>query len=284
MSILEEIFANKRSEVARQRITASLAQVQTLAENAPPAEDFVAALLRARSRPALIAEVKLASPSHGQLAEHADPMELAETYQSNGAAAVSVLTDERYFGGHLDHLREIAIRFPGLPLLCKDFFLDPYQLYQSRAAGAAAVLLIASALPRTLLRELHGISHDLGMAALVEVHSLEDLQAALSCAPKMIGINNRNLNDFSVDLKTTRDLLPQIPSEVCVVSESGIRTPGEVAHLAGLGVDAVLVGEALVAATDVAAKVRELAGVTETAGPSYSRATKSGADRGFEVG
>ena len=263
MSILEEIFANKRSEVARQRQIASLAEVQTLAENAPPAEDFVAALLRARSRPALIAEVKLASPSRGPLAADADPLELAETFQSNGAAAVSVLTDERYFGGHLDHLREIASQFPSLPLLRKDFIFDLYQLYQSRAAGAAAVLLITSALPGALLRELHRISNELGMAALVEVHSSEDLQAALSCAPKLIGINNRNLNDFSVDLKTTRDLLPQIPSEVTVVSESGIQTPGDVA---GLGVDAVLVGEALVAAPDVAAKVRELAGVTETAG------------------
>ena len=270
MSILEEIFANKRSEVARQRQTATLAEVQTLAENTPPAEDFVATLLRARPRPALIAEVKLASPSRGQLAADTDPLELAETYQSNGAAAVSVLTNERYFGGHLDHLRAISRRFPGLPLLRKDFILDPYQLYEARAAGAAAVLLIASALPRTLLHELHNICYELGMAALVEVHSSEDLQAALSFTPKLIGINNRNLNDFSVDMNITRDLLPQIPSEVCVVSESGIRTPDEVAYLGGLGVDAVLVGEALVAAPDVAAKVRELTMVSETAGRKLS--------------
>ncbi|MFV1857738.1 MAG: indole-3-glycerol phosphate synthase TrpC [Anaerolineales bacterium] len=270
MSHLDEIFANKRSEVARQRQTVPLAQVRAQAQEAPASEDFVAALLQAASPPALIAEVKLASPSRGLIAADDDPLELAETYMRNGAAAVSVLTNERYFRGHLDHLREIASRFPALPLLRKDFIIDPYQLYESRAAGAAAVLLIAAALPASLLNKLHRISHELGMAALVEVHSSEDIQAALSCAPNLIGINNRDLTDFSVDLQTTRDLLPQISSEVCIVSESGIRTPGDVAHLAGLGVNAVLIGEALVTAPDVAAKVRDLAGLRETAGRGAS--------------
>ena len=265
MNTLDEIFANKRSEVARRRATLPLAQVRAQAQEAPAPPDFVGALLQAPSRPALIAEVKLASPSRGPLAPNADPLKLAETYQNNGAATVSVLTDEHYFSGHLDHLREIAVRFPSLPLLRKDFILDPYQLYESRVAGAAAVLLIAAALPRTLLNELHGISHELRMAALVEVHSSEDIQAALSCAPDLIGINNRDLSDFSVDLGITRDLLPQISSEVCLVSESGIHSSADVAFLAGLGVHAVLVGEALVTAPDVAAKVRELAGLKEAA-------------------
>lgn len=262
MSILEEIFAHKRSEVARQRQAVPLEKVQIQAEEAPSPVDFVAALLGSHSRPALIAEVKRASPSRGPLAAGADPLELANTYQSNGAAAVSVLTDEYYFDGHLDHLRQIARRFQALPLLRKDFILDPYQLYQSRAAGAAAVLLIASGLPNALLRELHNTANEIGLAALVEVHSADDLQAALSCSPNLIGINNRNLNDFSVDLKTTRDLLPQIPSEICIVSESGIHTRDDVGEL---GVDAILVGEALATASDVALKVRELAGLTETA-------------------
>ena len=268
MNILEEIFAHKRSEVTRHRETVPLDTVQIQAEEAPPPNDFLAALQGSRLRPALIAEVKRASPSSGPLAAGADPLELADTYQSNGAAAVSVLTDERYFDGHLDHLRQIARRFPALPLLRKDFILDPYQIYQSRAAGAAAVLLIASALPRALLRELHRMTNEIGMAALVEVHSADDLQAALSCSPNLIGINNRDLNDFSVDLKTTRNLLPQIPSEICVVSESGIHTRD---HARDLGVDAILVGEALVTASDIALKVRELAGVTETAETKVSR-------------
>ena len=268
MSILEEIFVHKRSEVARQRQIEPLEKVQIHAEEAPLPVDFVAALLGSRQRPALIAEVKRASPSRGPLAAGADPLELANTFQNNGAAAVSVLTDEHYFDGHLDHLRQIARRFPSLPLLRKDFILDPYQLYQSRHAGAAAVLLIAGALPGSLLRELHRISNEIGMAALVEVHSPDDLQAALSCSPNLIGINNRNLNDFSVDLKTTRDLLPQIPSEICIVSESGIQAREDVDEL---GVDAILVGEAFATAPDLAHKVRELAGLAETAELKVSR-------------
>ena len=261
MSILEEIFANKRGEVARQRQAAPLATVQTRAEEMPPAEDFVAALRRGASRPALIAEVKRASPSRGLLAADVDPLELAATYYQNGAAAVSVLTDERYFKGRLEHLRQIARRFPRLPLLRKDFIFDPYQLYQSRAAGAAAVLLIASALPGSLLRELHRIAQKLGMTALIEVHSSADVQAAMSCAPSLIGINNRNLHDFSVNLEVTRELRPLIPPEVCLVAESGIQTLDDAAHLAAMGVDAVLMGEALVTAPDVAAKVRGLTGL-----------------------
>ena len=268
MNILEAIFEYKRSEVTRHRRAVPLERVQIQSAESPSPPDFVAALLSSRSRPALIAEVKRASPSRGPLAVGDDPLELADTYQSNGAAAVSVLTDERYFDGHLDHLRQIARRFPALPLLRKDFILDPYQLYQSRAAGAAAVLLIASALPSALLRELHRISNKIGMAALVEVHSADDVQVALSCSPKLIGINNRNLNDFSVDLQTTRDLLPQIPPEICVVSESGIHTREDVGDLS---VDAILVGEALVTASDIALKVRELAGVNETAEHDVSK-------------
>ena len=261
MSILEEIFAHKRSEVLRQRQILPLAQVKQQAEAAHSPEDFAAALLESRSRPSLIAEIKYASPSRGSFAIRQDPLALAAVYQSNGAAAVSVLTDERYFNGQLEHLRVIAEHFPTLPLLRKEFIFDPYQLFQSRAAGASAVLLIAAALSRSQLRELHQISHDLGMAALVEVHSHEDLQAALSCGPKLIGINNRNLSDFSVDLNTTRDLLPEVPAGICVISESGIRTP---ADFSDLNVDAVLVGEAIATAPDVAAKVRDLAGLTKT--------------------
>jgi len=156
---------------------------------------------------------------------------------------------------------QIANQFPDLPLLRKEFILDPYQVYQSRAAGAAAVLLIVSALARERLQELQLLAQELGMAALVEVHSAEELEVALSISPALIGINNRDLGDFSVDLGTTRELMQHMPSEICVVSESGIRTPDDAASL---GVDAILVGEALVSAPDVAAKTRELAGLAET--------------------
>ena len=155
----------------------------------------------------------------------------------------------------------IAEHFATLPLLRKEFIFDPYQLFQSRAAGASAVLLIAAALSHSQFRELHQISYDLGMAALVEVHSSEELQAALSCGPNLIGINNRNLSDFSVNLNITRDLLPEIPAGICVVSESGIHTP---ADYSDLDVDAILVGEAIATAPDVAAKVRDLAGLPKT--------------------
>lgn len=263
MSILEEIFAHKRVELARERQVVPLAVMQDKAAGWPAPVDFVAALRASPAKPALIAEVKRASPSRGALAADADPLQLAEIYQRNGAAAVSVLTDEQYFNGHLDHLRRIAERHPGLPLLRKDFTLDPYQLHQARAAGAAALLLIASTLPMTLLAELHDLCRQLRMAALVEVHTAEDLDLALRCQPALIGINNRDLTDFSVDLNTTVELLPLIPSGICVVSESGIRTRDDVARLGDLGVDAILVGEALATAAGPAAKARELSGMTQ---------------------
>ena len=261
MSILEEIFAHKRTEVADQRQTLPLSEVQALAKDTRQPKNFIASLFGAPSRPALIAEVKFASPSRGTLVDDVDPISLADKYWTNGAAAVSVLTDEHYFGGHLDHLRQIANQIPDLPLLRKDFILDPYQVYQSRAAGAAAVLLIVSALTSERLQELQLLAQELGMAALVEVHSAEELEVALSLSPELVGINNRDLADFSVDLGTTRELMPQIASEICTVSESGIHTPEDAASL---GVDAILVGEAIVSAPEVAAKVRELAGFTAT--------------------
>ncbi len=262
MSVLHDIFTYKREEVARKRLAMPLEHVRQRAAESRPPPDFASALRVGPAKPALIAEVKMASPSRGDMASDLDPLQMAKTYHDNGAVAVSVLTDQRFFKGHLDHLSLIADRIPELPLLRKDFLLDPYQVYQARAAGAAAVLLIASALPGPQLRHLHDLCRHLGMAALVEIHSAADLELALTCAPALIGINNRDLSDFSVDLNTTHDLLPAVPPEVCVVSESGIQTRDDVIRLAGLGVDAVLVGEALATSSDMAAKVRELAGVT----------------------
>ena len=261
MTILDEIFAHKRVEVEQRRVKRSLAEVRSLAAQADPALDFNAALRREEGmRPALIAEVKCASPSRGQIAKDFDPVALAQVYQANGAGAISVLTDERYFKGSLEYLRQIAGLRPRLPLLRKDFLLDPYQVYEARAAGADAVLLIAAYLSPELLTDLHVLASELGMAALVEVHSRDELDKALAaCQPPLVGINNRDLRDFSVSLETTLHLRPSVPPGTCLVAESGIHTPQDVESLAAVGVDAVLVGEALVAADDVAKKVRSLA-------------------------
>ncbi len=268
MSILDEIFAHKRVEVEARRKARPLAQVRQAAEAAAPGVDFVKALRQAaqeRQSPALIAEVKCASPSRGLLAPDFDPLRLAALYQQNGAAAVSVLTDERYFKGHLDDLRQIAQAFssagPRLPVLRKDFLLDPYQVYEARAAGADAVLLIAAYLDEACLRALHQLTLALHMTPLVEVHNRQELETALKLTPRLVGINNRNLHDFTVSLETTLRLRPLAPKEVCLVAESGIHTRQDVARLAAAGVDAILVGEALVTAPDTAAQVRALAGL-----------------------
>jgi len=269
MSILDEIFDHKAVEVSRAKTSRPLAQVRAQAEQAAPPLDFTAALRRGspagrRSRPssggpALIAEIKCASPSRGRMAGSFDPQRLARIYQENGASAISVLTDERYFQGSLEHLRQVAALQPRLPLLRKDFLFDPYQVYEARAAGADAVLLIAAHLDPRQLCDLFSLAGELGLAALVEVHTRAELESVLQgCAPDLVGINNRDLHSFQVSLETTLDLLPCLPSSVCRVSESGIRTRADVERLAAAGVDAFLVGEALVASPDPGAMLRSL--------------------------
>jgi len=267
MSFLDEILAHKRGEVAREQAARPLAEVRAAAEAASPPLDFVRALRGAPSRPALIAEIKRRSPSRGLLAPDFDPPRLARIYRESGAACISVLTDERYFGGSLAQLTGVRGQESGIPLLRKDFICDPYQVYQARAAGADAVLLIVAALTPEQLRDLHALARELGMAALIEVHIAAELETALACTPALVGINNRDLHTFTVSLATTERLAQQIPAEVCVVAESGIHGRGDLARLAviprpdgTLGIDAILVGEALVTAADVAAKVREMVG------------------------
>jgi indole-3-glycerol phosphate synthase len=278
MSILEEIFTHKREEVARKKLAEPLPAVRRGAESAPPPVEFIPALIKRTSPvrvaipgmeparrsalPALIAEVKRGSPSRGVLSRDFDPLRLAQIYRENGAAAISVLTDERYFGGCLDHLRQIAAGRPAdpdlrLPLLRKDFIYDPYQVYEARRAQADAVLLITAALPPALLRELQELALELGMAALVEVHTSGELETALECGAQLIGINNRDLHDFTTSLETTLRLRPLIPPGIPVVAESGIHGVEDARRLSQSGVDAILVGEALVTAEDVAGKVRE---------------------------
>ena len=257
MTILDEIFAYKRAELAESKRARPLADVQSEAERAAPPRDFVAALRESLSRPALIAEVKRASPSRGLLVEDFDPLRLARTYQQNRAAAISVLTDEHFFQGHLDYLRAIR-KEVNLPLLRKDFVFDPYQVYEARAAGADALLLIVAMLSDEELHTLHRLARELGMVAMVEVHDEPELRRALALQPRLIGVNNRDLRTFQVDIETTARLRRFVPPDVTLVAESGIHTPADADCLARIGADAMLVGESLVVAEDTGAKVREL--------------------------
>jgi indole-3-glycerol phosphate synthase len=254
-AVLDEIIAWKRDEIARHRHVRSEETVLAEATLASLPRDFVAAL-RAPGV-SLIAEVKRASP--GLLRPDADVVALAREYETHGAAAISVLTDERFFQGSLDHLRDVR-RNVKLPVLRKDFILDRYQVYQGRAAGADAVLLIVAALSDDGLAALYHAIRELDMAALIEVHNEAELERALQINPRIVGVNNRNLRTFEVDLETTARLRPLIPAGVVLVAESGVRTGADVARLSAVGVDAVLVGEALVRATDVGRKIQELVG------------------------
>ncbi len=260
MSILGEIFARKKVEVESCQQTCPLSEVRSQAEAASPTLDFVGALGRGHV-PALIAEIKRTSPSKGVLLEHLDPVRLAGVYATNGAAAISILTDRHYFRGTLDDLADVRHQFPSMPLLRKDFIFHPYQVYEARAAGTDALLLIVAGLEKVQLADLQALANELGMAALVEVHTQPELEVALSASSKLVGINNRDLHTFQTNLETTLKLSPSIPPGITVVSESGIRTAADVHRLAQAGVQAILVGEALVTASDPAAKVRELASI-----------------------
>ncbi len=264
MSILDQIIAYKRDvELPTRRAELPLVEMRARALAAPPALDFISALrsaLPGAHPPRLIAEIKRASPSKGLLCPQFDPLRLAEAYQAGGAAAVSVLTDVHFFQGGLDDLRSVRQRFPRLPLLRKDFILDPYQVYETRAAGADALLLIAAALQDDVLNELLALTCALGMAALIEVHDEVELQRALACSPRLVGVNNRNLRTFQVDLSTCLSLRALTPREVCFVAESGIHTRADVQRLASAGIDAMLIGEALVTAPDIDIKMKELIG------------------------
>jgi len=254
-TILDTIIAHKREEVARKKQGTPLETLRVAAELTHPPRDFWAALQAPGV--SLIAEVKKASPSKGLLCPNFDPAALAQTYADNGAAAISVLTDEHFFQGSLADLRVVQ-QSVAVPVLRKDFIIDLYQVYESRIAGADALLLIVAALDDAKLHNLYALTRHLGMAALIEVHNAEELMRATALRPRIIGINNRNLQTFDVTLDTTAALRPRIFGRVTVVAESGIHTPEDVARLAALDVDAMLVGEALVTAEDVGARVREL--------------------------
>jgi indole-3-glycerol phosphate synthase len=256
--ILDEILAASREDLEQTRRQVPLDDVKEMARQAAPALDFAGAIRGDRIR--IIAEVKKASPSRGTIAADFDPVSVARTYAENGAAAISVLTESRYFQGGLDVLDSVrsARGEKGPPLLRKDFIFDPYQVYEARAHGADALLLIVAMLEVDRLRELMALIHAFGMACLVEAHDEADIAIAIAAGAKVIGINNRDLRTFKVDLSTTERLRPLIPADRIVVSESGIRTRDDLERLRGCGVDAVLIGEALMTAGDIAAKMREL--------------------------
>lgn len=262
MSILDTILEHKRAvEVPQRKQARSLADVQAAAQNSPIPRDFGAALQPAHGRVALIAEVKRASPSKGDLVKgRFDPVAIAQTYQANGAAAISVLTDEVFFRGALSYMTAVK-NAVNIPILRKDFVVDEYQIYEARAAGADAVLLIVAALDDAELRDFYALTQGLGLTALVEVHDEAETERALAIGANVIGVNNRDLRTFITDMETTARCARLLPRGHTLVSESGIFTPADVRCVAGMGASAILVGESLITSPDMAAQVRELSGV-----------------------
>lgn len=255
---LEEIVHRSQETLEARKKRLPLTDVRRLAKAQPPPLDLAEALRGDDVR--LIAEVKKASPSRGVIREDFNPVAIAGTYAAGGAAAISVLTEAHFFQGSLEYLRDIRndLGKNRPPLLRKDFIFDPYQVYESLAYGADSLLLIAAILTPEMLVALCALSCELGLSCLVEVHNESDLETALESGAGIIGINNRDLNTFTVDLATTERLRPLIPADRIVISESGIRNRDDIDNLRRLGVDAVLVGEALMTAPDIAARMREL--------------------------
>jgi len=258
-TVLDRILAHKAREVAEQSTRRPLAEIRKDAAEAPPVRDFAGALRRrvAEDRPAVIGEIKRASPSRGLLRHDFDPAGLGAAYEAAGAACLSVLTDEEFFRGSAEDLRS-ARAACALPVLRKDFIVDPWQVYEARAMGADCVLLIAAALSESVMAELARTARALGMAALIEVHDGTEVGRALAAGPDLIGINNRDLRSFETSLQTTLSLLEQLPGDVVAVTESGIHSREDVDYLRRHGVHAFLVGEALMTAPDPGARLAEL--------------------------
>ena len=260
-TILDTILAHKQEEVTARKAKAPHIEEAArgigwvchnflLALQAPPVGSL-----------ALIAEVKKASPSAGVIRPGFDPVQIARIYEQSGAACLSVLTDERFFQGHDSYLTAIRTAV-NLPLLRKDFIVDAFQIYEARVIGTDAVLLIAAALSPTQLADYHALAGEIGMTALVEVHTEAEMQVALGAGAKLIGINSRDLNTFVSDLGTVERLAGMVPGDVTLVAESGIRTPADVKRVADTGAKAVLVGETFMRAPDIGAAVRELMGTS----------------------
>ena len=257
-TILEEIVATKRREIDAARARTSADKLRAALADAPPPRDFFAAL--ARPGPIqLVAEIKKASPSAGVIRNDFDPVTIGKTYAAHGAACISVLTDEEFFQGSLEYLRHVRAAVD-LPVLRKDFIIDAYQLLEARATGADAVLLIVECLDDCQLRALHNEALELGMSPLVELYEPANLSRVLEAGATLVGVNNRNLHTFDVDLDHTLRMRERVPDDCVLVGESGIKTPADVARLEAAGVDAILVGESLMREPDIGAAVDRLMG------------------------
>ncbi|NDI34362.1 indole-3-glycerol phosphate synthase TrpC [Chengkuizengella sediminis] len=258
--ILDQIVATKKEEVERLKSAFSIRNYKNIISTLPPCKGFEKALTKTKNRSmGLIAEVKKASPSKGLIREDFNPVEIAKSYEKAGADCLSVLTDEQYFQGSIKYLKQVR-EVVNLPLLRKEFIIDPLQIYEARIIGADAILLIAALLTMEQMRELTKLSTDLGMDTLIEVHDLEELEQVLSLDVSLIGINNRNLKTFETDIQTTETLITHIPKEVTVVSESGISNASQIKHLLIKGAGAVLVGEHFMRQDSVELAVNQLMG------------------------
>jgi len=255
MSVLDSIIEGVREDLAARR--KPLAQLHEAMDQAAPALNPVPKLLQREM--SVIAEVKRSSPSKGALATIADPAGLAQQYESAGASIISVLTEQRRFGGSLQDLVAVRARVD-IPVLRKDFMVDEYQFFEARAHGADVVLLIVAALSQSQLNDYYQLAQGLGMTSIVEVHTHDELERALEISPQMVGVNSRNLKTLEVDSQSFADLIPRIPKDIVRVAESGISTRGDVEFAQNNGATAILVGEALVRTGDVALAMRELLG------------------------
>ena len=250
--ILDKIIETKKEEVAELKSTTTLPVLRNVIAGLSPCRDFRAAI--SGNSCSIIAEVKCASPSRGRLVEHFDPFSIARAYEQNGASAISVLTDEQYFCGHKDYLMQIK-RAVRIPVLRKDFIIDPVQVYETRAIGADAILLIVRVLGARL-SEFITLSKELNLSPLVEVHAQNELEIALTAGAEIIGINNRNLDTFVTDINTSRDLKKGIPAGKTVVAESALKDRADIEYLMNEGIHAFLIGEGLVIAPDIGKKLR----------------------------
>ncbi len=259
--ILRRIVAVKHTEVAAAKLAAPLAQVEQQGNSAPPPRDFVGALRAkiAAGESAVIAEIKKASPSKGVLRERFEPAVIAKSYAQYGAACLSVLTDQQFFQGDIAHLKAARAACE-LPVLRKDFIIDPYQIYEARAAGADCILLIVAALDLPRMRELESVAHSIGLAVLVEAHDGDELDLALKLNTPLIGINNRNLRTFETKLGTTLGLLDRVPAERLVITESGILKRDDVDLMRARNVNCFLVGEAFMRAAQPGVELQRLFG------------------------
>jgi len=256
--ILDKIISVKKEEVAHLKQNRPLRELKAVIRDIPPVRDFRKAI--SGKECAIIAEVKKGSPSRGILREDFDPVKIASIYERNGAAAVSVLTDKQFFGGNEKYLGDIKNNVR-LPLLRKDFIIDPYQVYETRSLHGDALLLIACLLEEEQLREYIHLAESLGLSALIEIHSRKELDKALAAGAAIIGINNRDLKTFSTDLKASLDIAPHIPTDKIIISESGIHGRKDIEMLMKAGIHAFLIGETLMLSDDIGKKLRELLGI-----------------------